>query len=181
MMCMLLISGSYSQPLPGPRDIFYRELNQFRSSPRVYANQRGYQIACSDAVLDTYPQLSESALLETASDFHASTLASTDCQDISHDTCEKYSYMFNNSRAYVDRIGSFLRTETFYNIEEILIKGTRNPLRAMSLFLASPGHCNRLVDKFINSMGASFVHDAKSIIVVDFAYVDNVCSVSQLF
>ena len=165
LVSTIIFSVVHATHMRSSRSIFYSEVNEFRSDPHGYANKNDLLINCSDDVKSTYKPLTISEALERASDFQASTLAGNECPIISHDTCEKYRERFGNTSDYLHRIQSFINST---NINEILIKGVKNPYKAMMLFMNSPGHCNRLIDEDTNLMGASFVQKDKNLVVVDF-------------
>lgn len=155
------------------RDVFYNEINKFRSFPIAYKqNNTDLIIRCSGPLDEIYQPLQVVEALENSSYFQASTISMNECPIVSHETCDLYCHQFGDSCSYLDRIEWFLGGTINHNILEILIKGPKNPYKIFQYFLESEAHCNHILNCHINSMGASFSHIDKNIFVADFAYIN---------
>lgn len=170
----VLMGGLFASLVCGQtrEEVLYQELNLFRKDPLQYSQSNGFRLECTPPIDPSYEQLRVEHNLERSAQFHASTMASWECPVISHETCPAYCHLFHDSCSYEDRIRAFLEPTPSSNINEILIKGPKNPRRIMELFLGSKGHCNHMLDKNINSMGANYTHLQKSVFVVDFAKIN---------
>ena len=147
---------------------FINEINDFRHDPGLYLKKNNLYSACSHVILPTIP-LKYDKKLYNASSFHSLTLSFNNCTDISHETCPLYCNKFNNDCGYEPRIFYFYR-ERYYNVQEILIKGPKNPYKFMKYFLSSNGHCDIMSDPYLNRIGCSFHHNDKNIFVCDFVF-----------
>lgn len=144
-------------------------LNLARTNPFEYARNNGITLGCSPPT--KYLQefwINEN--LQRSSQFQASTLSFNNCTETSHDTCPLYCHQ----RCYYDdRITSFFPfPQELYNIQEVLTKGPRQPLKILNLLLQSPGHCSILLSNDLNMMGTSFQKNDKNIFVGDFILID---------
>ena len=143
----------------------YREVNAFRASPVQYCLEKKWGIACDIDISGPRSPLRVIPELEQASGFQASTLASDECLQVSHDTCSTYCYLFG-SCDYQMRIGSFMGDVRFDTIREVLIKGVWRPQRILKLLIGSTGHCNDVLDGETTAMGATLIRDAKTVFVL---------------
>ena len=153
------------------REVFYDEIQRFRHSPVAYLqNHTDVVVRCTSPLDESYRPLRIVDALQNSSSFHAWTLSTNACADISHDTCPLYCDQFD-SCSYMDRIDRFLQGTNHHNTLEILIKGPKNPYKIFHYFLGSQPHCDHMLNCHINSMGASFSRIDKNIFVADFAYI----------
>lgn len=164
LFAVLFWASCVSSAPENPLILFYEELNLFRQDPVGYAESRGYHMACVTSGNNN--RLERSMALEAASRFHAESLARSDCPVIGHSTCAKYCYMFGGC-SYIDRIKSFLGPSVkTCEINEVLVKGVKNPYRLMEVLLSSEGHCLHISHDDMDVMGAYIVHIEKTVFVL---------------
>lgn len=173
--CLLLLwvmaHGVYSQQ-DTHRKIFYREMTEFRHDPFGYLkNHTGVQVRCTAPLGESYRPLHVSPLLEESSMFQSSTMASSECLEISHQTCPIYCHQFGDC-SFQSRMDWFLRDTPNHNNLEIMIRGMKDPQRIFQQFLGSEKHCNHILDCHINAMGVSFSHADRNVMVADFSYLE---------
>lgn len=150
-------------------NIIYEELNKCRQNPTAYVQKKGFALSCNydGKYLEPFKLVPQ---LTNLSFFQASTLASSDCVEISHSTCWKYCYMFSSCSFY-DRVQFYMTNVSYLNPQEILVKGPKNPFKVAKLFLQHKGHCEHILSQDLNAIGATHVKQDKSISVVTMAYV----------
>lgn len=149
--------------------VIFEELNKCRQNPTVFIEKKGYVLSCNydGAPLEPFKLIPQ---LTSLSSFQASTLASNECVEISHDTCSKYCSVFSSCSFY-DRVTYFMGNVSYSNPQEVLVKGPKNPLKIVELFLSHEGHCKHILSKDLNAIGATHVKKDKSVSVVTMAYV----------
>lgn len=163
-LLLSLQSMSKCRAISYPVDEIYSEMNAFRLDPLGYAQSRSINLACTEmspqTSLDILPEL------EQESAFQAGTLAMKECEEISHQTCEQYCYLFGGSCSYLDRIQGFVGPYHLCDMREVLIKGAKKPMKIMRLLLESRGHCDHLIRSGLNYMGANITHIDKTLFVM---------------
>jgi hypothetical protein len=133
--------------------------NMVRMYPYEYARHFEISLACEAE--NSYPLYS---YLDTSAQIQADIINDPNCP-IQHNTCYKYCSSYN-SCSYEDRILHYYPNLT--NINENLIYGRKNPIKALKLLLNSQGHCNNIFRKDINVIGIGFNNN---IFIQDFGYL----------
>lgn len=125
----------------------YNQINQFRSNPQAFVEERGWSIGCTRPLSISYQPLTVLPPLEEETKWHANHL----CGTISHETCPAYCGLFG-SCSHTDRIAHFMQPFPIKNPNQVLVQGPKHPLRHL---IAKTGHCNHLLDPEVNGMGGS--------------------------
>lgn len=148
-------------------ETFINEINRFRQDPVSYLQINHFMSECSE-LIPVRPLMFDDRLQKSSS-FHSMTLSFNNCTEISHYTCPLYCDQFNGNCGYDARIFYFYR-ERYYNPQEILIKGPKKAIKFMKYFLLSEGHCDIMLNPYLNRVGCSFHDNDKNIFVCDFIY-----------
>jgi hypothetical protein len=171
----LWVAGSYARKNPLDTSIgeLYQELNTFRLDPKRYAAVRGWQLSCPRSERNSHEPLEVLSELEESSAFHARTLASNECPQISHDTCPQYCHLFGDSCSFLERVYSYVGPG-YCMAQEVLILGKRKPDVILRELVESSGHCDIVDSDQVQFMGGSLVKADKTIFV--FSVVSDQCS-----
>lgn len=137
-------------------------LNMVRMNPHEYQMHFGIEYACPVHLLEPIHFDSE---LKQSTDAQLSYLLDPNCP-FEHSTCFKYCYQYE-SCSLESRVKYFCRD--CLDISENMMKGTKNPLTSLHLFLGKEGHCNNIFDVDHNVMAVAY-HFHPNIYLQTFAY-----------
>lgn len=129
----------------------YSLINDFRVAPKRFAQEQGWQPACTRPLTVSYDPLVVLAELEDAAEFQAVTCL--ECGEFTHRTCDRYCSMFGGSCSYVDRINHFVGSNASYQ-QEVLTYGPKHPVKWL---VQTQGHCDHILSPDINAMGVAFL------------------------
>jgi len=137
-------------------------LNMVRMNPFEYQLHFGIEYACPVHLLEPIHFDSE---MKQSTDTQMSYLLDPECP-FDHSTCFKYCYQYE-SCSLESRVKYFCRD--CLKISENIMKGTKNALTSLHLFLGKDGHCNNIFDVNHNVMAVAY-HFHPNIYLQTFAH-----------
>lgn len=110
-------------------------LNAVRSNPAEFRQKYGVKYGCQASIL---PPLAHDDMLQQAAVQQSFMLSLPECP-FQHDTCPSFCALYTSCNWW-DRIDQYQPVATA-TAENIAMAGAHSPLKILSLWLASPGHC----------------------------------------